>query len=130
MNRKGIMNDNAEMESFFHSFKAERIHKNEFITEKELRAVIIEYVGFYNQKENGPIEVSHAAKAFNSMQSRLQKFIDDRSRLLSAISHDLKTPITRMRLRAKILDDAEQRDSFIKNLDEMQQISSETLDFL
>lgn len=50
MNRKGIMNDNAEMESFFHSFKAERIHKNEFITEKELRAVIIEYVGFYNQK--------------------------------------------------------------------------------
>jgi len=50
MNRKGIMNDNAEMESFFHSFKAERIHKNEFITEKELRAVIIEYVGFYNSK--------------------------------------------------------------------------------
>jgi len=50
MNRKGVMNDNAEMESFFHSFKAERIHKNEFVTEKELRAVIIEYVGFYNQK--------------------------------------------------------------------------------
>lgn len=50
MNRKCIMNDNAEMESFFHSFKAERIHKNEFVTEKELRAVIIEYVGFYNQK--------------------------------------------------------------------------------
>jgi transposase InsO family protein len=50
MNRKGIMNDNAEMESFFHSFKAERIHKNEFVTEKELRAVIIEYVGFYNSK--------------------------------------------------------------------------------
>lgn len=50
MNRKGVMNDNAEMESFFHSFKAERIHKNEFITEKELRAVVIEYVGFYNEK--------------------------------------------------------------------------------
>lgn len=50
MNRKGVMNDNAEMESFFHQFKAERIHRNEYVTEKELRAVIIEYVGFYNQK--------------------------------------------------------------------------------
>jgi len=50
MNRKGVMNDNAEMESFFHSFKVERIHKNDFVTEKELRATIIEYVGFYNQK--------------------------------------------------------------------------------
>jgi len=42
MNRKGVMNDNAEMESFFHQFKAERIHRNEYVTEKELRAVIIE----------------------------------------------------------------------------------------
>ena len=50
MNRKGVMNDNAEMESYFHQFKAERIHKNEYTTEKELRSVIIEYVGFYNQK--------------------------------------------------------------------------------
>lgn len=49
MNRKNVMNDNAEMESFFRQFKAERIHKNEFTTEKELRAVIIEYVGFYNR---------------------------------------------------------------------------------
>ena len=80
--------------------------------------------------ETGPVEVRHAAKAFNSMQTRLQNFIEDRTRLLSAISHDLKTPITRMRLRAEMLDDSEQRDSFIKNLDEMQQISSETLDFL
>lgn len=50
MNRKGVMNDNAEIESFFHLFKAERLHKNEFTTEKELRSVIIEYVGFYNKK--------------------------------------------------------------------------------
>ena len=50
MNRKGVMNDNAEMESFFHQFKAERIHKNEYLTEKELRAVIREYIGFYNQR--------------------------------------------------------------------------------
>lgn len=50
MNRKGVMNDNAEMESFFHHFKAERLHENEYVTEKELRAVIIEYVEFYNHK--------------------------------------------------------------------------------
>jgi transposase InsO family protein len=50
MNRKGVINDNAQMESFFHHFKAERIHRNEYTTEKELRAVIIEYVGFYNQR--------------------------------------------------------------------------------
>jgi transposase InsO family protein len=50
MNRKRKMNDNAEMESFFHQFKAERIHRNEFVTEKELRSVVMEYVGFYNQR--------------------------------------------------------------------------------
>ncbi len=80
--------------------------------------------------ETGPTEMRHASHAFNTMQSRLQRFIEDRSRLLSAISHDLKTPITRMRLRAEMLDDDEQRDNFIRNLDEMQAITSETLDFL
>jgi len=80
--------------------------------------------------ETGPLETRHAAQAFNAMQHRLQRFIEDRTRLLSAISHDLKTPITRMRLRAEMLDDPEQRTSFIDNLDEMQAIASETLDFL
>jgi transposase InsO family protein len=40
----------AELESFFRQFKGERIHRNEYLTEKELRAVIVEYVGFYNQR--------------------------------------------------------------------------------
>lgn len=80
--------------------------------------------------ETGPMEVRHAARAFNSMQTRLQKFIEDRTRLLTAISHDLKTPITRMRLRVEMLDDTKQRAGFTKNLDEMQLITSETLDFL
>jgi putative transposase len=44
------MNDNAEMESFFHQFKAERYHKNQYFTEKKLRAVVIEHVGFYNKR--------------------------------------------------------------------------------
>jgi len=80
--------------------------------------------------ETGPTEVRHAAHAFNTMQVRLQRFIEDRARLLTAISHDLKTPITRMRLRTEMLDDDELRKNFTKNLDEMQAIATETLDFL
>ena len=53
--------------------------------------------------EGGPVEVSRAAHAFNTMQSRLVQFIDERTRLLTAMSHDLKTPLTRMRLRAEML---------------------------
>jgi transposase InsO family protein len=50
MNRKGKMNDNATMESFFHNFKAERVHRNEFTTEKELRGTVSSYVSFYNER--------------------------------------------------------------------------------
>ena len=57
--------------------------------------------------EGGPLEVSRAAHAFNTMQTRLVRFIDERTRLLAAMSHDLKTPLTRMRLRAEMLDDAD-----------------------
>ena len=80
--------------------------------------------------ETGPTEARHAAHAFNTMQIRLQRFIEDRARLLTAISHDLKTPITRMRLRTEMLDDDELRKNFTRNLDEMQAIATETLDFL
>ncbi len=80
--------------------------------------------------ETGSREARHAARAFNSMQVRLRRFIEDRARLLTAISHDLKTPITRMRLRTEMLDDDELRKKFTKNLDEMQAITTETLDFL
>lgn len=50
MNRKGKMTDNATMESFFHNFKAEWIHRRTFVTEKELRAAIASYVSFYNER--------------------------------------------------------------------------------
>ncbi|NKC14389.1 MAG: transposase [Gammaproteobacteria bacterium] len=50
MNRKRVLNDNAEVEPLFHSFKAERFHKREFQTEKERRAMIIDCRGFYNQR--------------------------------------------------------------------------------
>ena len=55
--------------------------------------------------EAGPVEVRRAARAFNTMQRRLSRFIADRTRVLTAMSHDLKTPITRMRLRTELLED-------------------------
>jgi signal transduction histidine kinase len=80
--------------------------------------------------EEGPIEVSRAAHAFNTMQARLIRHIQDRTQLLAAISHDLKTPITRLRLRTELLDDSELRTRFQKDLDEMENMVMATLDFM
>jgi signal transduction histidine kinase len=80
--------------------------------------------------EGGPAEVDRAARAFNTMQSRLVRLLEDRTRLLTAMSHDLKTPITRMRLRAELLDDEAARAKFEKDLLEMERMVTETLDFM
>jgi signal transduction histidine kinase len=80
--------------------------------------------------EEGPIEVSRAAHAFNTMQARLIRHIQDRTQLLAAISHDLKTPITRLRLRTELLDDSDLRTRFQKDLDEMESMVMATLDFM
>jgi len=77
--------------------------------------------------EEGPTEVRQAAKAFNTMQSRLVSYIDDRTRVLAAISHDLKTPLTRLRLRAEMLDDEDTRARFEKDLGEMQSMVTDAL---
>lgn len=81
-------------------------------------------------EEKGPLEVSRAARAFNTMQQRLAAFIHDRTRILAAVSHDLKTPITRLRLRAELLDAPELRAKFVKDLDEMESMVSATLEFM
>ena len=80
--------------------------------------------------ETGPVEVQRAARAFNNMQRRLSRFIADRTRILAAMSHDLKTPITRMRLRAEMLDDEVVRGKFSNDLDEMESMVTQTLDFM
>ena len=80
--------------------------------------------------EDGPVEVSRAAHAFNTMQARLARFIDERTRLLTAMSHDLKTPLTRMRLRADLLEDASMREKFEADLLEMEAMVTQTLDFM
>jgi len=80
--------------------------------------------------EEGPLEIQQAARAFNTMQTRLSRFIEDRTRILAAMSHDLKTPITRMRLRADLLDDEELRQRFEADLKEMESMVTHTLEFM
>lgn len=73
-------------------------------------------------KESGPKEVAATAVAFNRMQRRIREQVEERERLFSAISHDLKTPITRLRLRAEMLDDPLQRERFCASLDELSEL--------
>ncbi len=79
--------------------------------------------------ETGTGEVRRAARAFNTMQDRLRRFISDRTQMLAAISHDLRTPITRMKLRAEFVDDEEQRGKMLSDLDEMEAMIKATLAF-
>lgn len=80
--------------------------------------------------ESGPIEVARAAHAFNTMQARLVAYLRERTSVLAAMSHDLKTPVTRLRLRAELLPDAEQRRKFTQDLEEMESMVAATLDYL
>jgi len=80
--------------------------------------------------ENGPLEVRRAAKAFNSMQERLARYIRNRTGILTAMSHDLKTPITRLRLRAELLEQPELREKFVRDLSEMEHMVNSTLGFM
>nr|WP_246523643.1 ATP-binding protein [Neoroseomonas eburnea] len=79
--------------------------------------------------ENGPSEVAIAAHAFNRMAERIRRFVADRTQMLAAIGHDLRTPITRLRLRAEFMDDDEQRRKMLADLDEMEQMIGATLAF-
>jgi len=80
--------------------------------------------------ESGPLEARRAARAFNIMQKRLSHFISERTRVLAAMSHDLKTPITRLRLRTELLDDEGLRAKISKDLAEMESMVAQTLDFM
>ncbi|WP_167386695.1 ATP-binding protein [Aeromonas cavernicola] len=71
-------------------------------------------------KEEGASEIVAATRAFNIMQHRIRRYIDDRERLFSSISHDLKTPITRLRLRVELLGNEQQIGKFNKDLDELE----------
>lgn len=79
--------------------------------------------------ENGPLEVAIAAAAFNTMAARIRRFVEDRTELLTAIGHDLRTPITRLKLRAEFVEDDEQRGKIMADLEELEAMVSATLAF-
>lgn len=79
--------------------------------------------------EKGPREVRNTIRAFNLMQERLRKHITDRSQMLAAVSHDLRTPLTTLRLRAEYIDDTGMREKTLETLEEMEAILSATLGF-
>lgn len=80
--------------------------------------------------ENGPAEVRRAAAAFNRMQARLQAYVGERERMLAAVSHDLRTPITRLRLRSELIEDTVLRTKVEADLAEMESMTHAALEFL
>ena len=78
--------------------------------------------------EEGPEEVRTLIAALNRMQTQVRSYVLERAGMLSAISHDLKTPIARMRLRAEMLPDAAAREKFVRDLDEMEGMVGSTLE--
>ena len=78
---------------------------------------------------HGPRELRAAARAFNRMQERLKSFVADRTRMLAAISHDLRTSLTRLRLRMELIEDDEVRSKATRDLEEMQAMLEATLAF-
>jgi signal transduction histidine kinase len=79
--------------------------------------------------ERGPADVRETTRAFNRMHARLRRFVQDRTRMLAAISHDLRTPITSLRLRAEFIDDDEIRQKILETREEMQRMAEVTLAF-
>jgi len=80
--------------------------------------------------ERGPEEIRSVAKALNRMRERITALIDDRTRMLAAISHDLRTPITRMRLRSEFIEDDMHRSRMLSDLDQMRSMLESVLSFL
>jgi len=79
--------------------------------------------------EGGPLEVATAAAAFNTMAARIRRFVQDRTEMLTSIGHDLRTPITRLKLRAEFMEDDEQRRKMLADLEELEAMVSATLAF-
>jgi signal transduction histidine kinase len=79
--------------------------------------------------ETGTIETRQASRAFNTMQARLRSLIENRTRMLAAISHDLRTPLTLLRLRAENVENPQERDKMLATIAEMDSMVGVTLQF-
>ena len=81
-------------------------------------------------EERGPTEARSMAAAYNDLRERISRMLGDRTRMLAAISHDLRTPSTRLRLRAEFIENDELRETVLRDLDEMDSLLNDALDFL
>ena len=79
--------------------------------------------------EAGTIEMQRAARAFNRMQERLRRLVESRTQMLAALSHDLRTPLTLLRLRAEEVADSNERDKMLATIGEMDEMIGATLAF-
>ncbi|RMR00324.1 Sensor histidine kinase [Pseudomonas syringae pv. helianthi] len=79
---------------------------------------------------SGPQEARDLTMAFNIMQERIARHVEGRTRMLAAISHDLNTPITELRLQMELLEDSPARDDMLESLDELRAMVRETLNFV
>ena len=80
-------------------------------------------------EETGSAEMQRAARAFNRMQERLRRLIESRTQMLAALSHDLRTPLTLLRLRTEEVADAGERDKMLTTIGEMDEMIGSTLAF-
>jgi signal transduction histidine kinase len=80
--------------------------------------------------ESGPAEIRSAAKALNQMHQRIKELVDDRTRMLAAVGHDLRTPITRLRLRSEQIGDRSLQEQFLRDLDQMRAMIDAALSYL
>lgn len=80
--------------------------------------------------ETGPDEVRLAARSFNAMRRRIADLVADRTRMLAAVGHDLRTPITRLRLRAEFLEAGDVRSALLRDIDHMHRLVEGALAFL
>ncbi|GLH78157.1 hypothetical protein SSBR45G_30660 [Bradyrhizobium sp. SSBR45G] len=78
----------------------------------------------------GPREIAQVAEALNEMRARIRALLDDRTRMLAAISHDLRTPLTRLRLRSERIGQGDMRAAMLRDIDQVSRMLDETLDYL
>ncbi|PKA41512.1 sensor histidine kinase [Rhizobium sullae] len=79
--------------------------------------------------EEGPDDIRRTSEAFNRMQQRLHRFVEDRTRMLAAIGHDLRTPLTSLRLRAEFVKDAEVQEKMVSTIDELRSMTEAAISF-
>lgn len=79
--------------------------------------------------DTGPVELARTARVFNQMQERLSRFVKDRTTMLAAINHDLRTPLTSLRLRAEFIDDTSLRQDIVETTEEMRTMVDSYLEF-